>query len=141
MSRPTRGINHRRTGSNSNVDSSLVSQSTQVTANNMVTYNNNNNNNENNPTMQSDIMPRPSSNTTNSVNTTSNKEFLKLAQKVDCSGMVPTPRFGHIMVMVSPTKAVLFGGAVGDTRTFGITNETFCYNVMTKIWTKLNSKG
>jgi hypothetical protein len=77
---------------------------------------------------------------TNQLIANNNKEFNKIAQKVECSGKIPSARFGHIMVMVSPTKVVLFGGAVGDTRTFSITNETFCYNIMTKIWSKLVSK-
>lgn len=77
---------------------------------------------------------------TNTIIANNNKEFLRLSQKVECSGKIPTARFGHIMVLVSPTKAVLFGGAVGDTKNFSITNDTFCYNVMTKIWNKLQSK-
>lgn len=34
------------------------------------------------------------------------------AEKVKTSGDIPTPRFGHTFTMVSPNKAVMFGGAV-----------------------------
>jgi hypothetical protein len=44
------------------------------------------------------------------------------------------------MVLVSPVKAVLFGGAVGDTKNFVFSNETYILNLMTKIWLKLESK-
>jgi Galactose oxidase, central domain len=57
--------------------------------------------------------------------------------KVDCLGKNPSSRFGHTMVLVSQMKAVLFGGAVGDTKNFNISNETYVLNMMTKIWTKL----
>ena len=65
----------------------------------------------------------------------------KNVQKVDCLGKVPTARFGHTMVLVSPVKAVLFGGAVGDTKNFVFSNETYILNLMTKIWLKLESKN
>ena len=64
----------------------------------------------------------------------------KNSQKVDCLGKIPTARFGHTMVLVSPVKAVLFGGAVGDTKNFVFSNETYILNLMTKIWLKLESK-
>jgi len=41
--------------------------------------------------------------------------------------------------MVSPVKVVLFGGAVGDTKNFQFTNDTYVLNLMTKIWLKLES--
>jgi hypothetical protein len=59
--------------------------------------------------------------------------------KVDCLGKVPTARFGHTMALVSSVKAVLFGGAVGDTKTFVFSNETYILNLMTKIWVRLES--
>jgi hypothetical protein len=34
------------------------------------------------------------------------------ANKVEVTGDIPSPRFGHTLTMVSPDKAVLFGGAV-----------------------------
>ena len=59
---------------------------------------------------------------------------------LDCVGKIPTARFGHTIVMVSPVKVVLFGGAVGDTKNFQFTNDTYVLNLMTKIWLKLDSK-
>jgi protein phosphatase len=63
-----------------------------------------------------------------------------LHQKVDCVGKIPTARFGHTIVLVNPVKVVLFGGAVGDTKNFQFTNDTYALNLMTKIWVKLESK-
>ena len=63
----------------------------------------------------------------------------KNSQKVDCLGKIPTARFGHTMALVSPVKAVLFGGAVGDTKNFVFSNETYVLNLMTKIWLKIDS--
>lgn len=60
--------------------------------------------------------------------------------KVDTVGKLPSARFGHTITLISPVKVVLFGGAVGDTKNFNFSNETFILNIMTKIWTKLESK-
>jgi len=119
-------LNQRRTNSNTNEQGNNF-QNNSIQQNNM-------NVSDNNQTMQSD-----NSKSNRGIVANNNKEFLSLAQKVECSGKIPTARFGHIMVLVSDTKAVLFGGAVGDTRNFSITNDTFSFNIMTKIWTKLNS--
>jgi protein phosphatase len=64
-----------------------------------------------------------------------------IQQKVECVGKIPTARFGHTIVMVSPVKVVLFGGAVGDTKNFQFTNDTYVLNLMTKIWLKLESNN
>ena len=32
--------------------------------------------------------------------------------KVEVTGEIPSPRFGHTLTMVSSDKAILFGGAV-----------------------------
>jgi len=76
-------------------------------------------------------------NTISNENKPTNAEFMKLTEKVEVAGKVPSARFGHSMVLVSATKSVLFGGAVGDTRNFSITNDCFSFNVLTKIWIKL----
>jgi hypothetical protein len=67
-------------------------------------------------------------------------DMKQLQQKVDCVGKVPTARFGHTIVLVSQVKVVLFGGAVGDTKNFQFTGDTYVLNLMTKIWVKLESK-
>ena len=133
--------NHRRVPSNSS--NTLTTHENLQTANLMPNVNNSHIQ-QTNPSL--DTSQTNSSqlllNNDNGVNRNqgiNNQEFMKIAQKVECTGRIPTARFGHIMVLVSPTKAVLFGGAVGDTRNFTITNDTFCFNVMTKIWTKLES--
>jgi len=65
------------------------------------------------------------------------EEIKNLQIKVDCVGKIPSARFGHTLVLVSPVKVVLFGGAVGDTKNFQFSNETYVLNLMTKIWLKL----
>lgn len=69
-------------------------------------------------------------------NNISNANF---SLKVDTVGKLPSARFGHTITLISPVKVVLFGGAVGDTKNFNFSNETFILNIMTKIWTKLES--
>jgi hypothetical protein len=65
------------------------------------------------------------------------EEVKNLTIKVDCVGKIPSARFGHTLVLVSAVKIVLFGGAVGDTKNFQFSNETYVLNLMTKIWLKL----
>lgn len=50
----------------------------------------------------------------------------------------PLPRFGHSLVMINPVKVCLFGGAIGETRRINYSNDTYIYNIMTKIWMKLH---
>jgi hypothetical protein len=61
--------------------------------------------------------------------------------KVAMSGDIPAPRFGHTLTMVSKTRAVLFGGAIGDSGKFIITNETYIFDVPQKKWRKLETTG
>jgi protein phosphatase len=53
----------------------------------------------------------------------------------------PAPRFGHTLTLVSKTKAILFGGAVGDSGKFIITNETYLLDYEIKRWRKLDCTG
>jgi hypothetical protein len=119
---------------NQNLFNSNVAQNAGLTQG----YHGVNNSNPNN------ITPNLGNNTLNSNNLNllnSNAEDLKsLLQKIDCVGKVPTARFGHTIVLVSPVKIILFGGAVGDTRNFQFTNDTYVLNLITKIWLKLEGK-
>lgn len=65
----------------------------------------------------------------------------KVSSKVETTGEVPSARFGHTLTMVSQNKIILFGGAVGDTKNFVFSNETFSLNLSNKIWNKLESKN
>ena len=65
------------------------------------------------------------------------KEYLE-PLVIECNGDKPLSRFGHSLVMLNPVKVCLFGGAVGETRKINYTNDTYIYNIMTKIWIKLN---
>ena len=56
---------------------------------------------------------------------------------VDTNGNRPAPRFGHSLVMINTLKVCIFGGAIGDTRKINYSNETYIYNILTKLWIKL----
>ena len=68
-------------------------------------------------------------------------------EKIKTFGDIPSPRFRHTFTMVSPSKAVLFGGAVSvagsstfNPGKFVITNETFLYDFVTSKWKKISIK-
>ena len=42
-------------------------------------------------------------------------------EKFEVRGDIPQPRFGHTITLISKSKAVLFGGATGDTGRYAIT--------------------
>ena len=56
---------------------------------------------------------------------------------VDSNGNKPSPRFGHSLVMINNIKICIFGGAIGDTRRINYSNETYLFNILTKLWIKL----
>ena len=56
---------------------------------------------------------------------------------VDSNGNKPSPRFGHSLVMINNIKICIFGGAIGDTRKINYSNETYLFNILTKLWIKL----
>ena len=56
-------------------------------------------------------------------------------------GEAPQPRFGHTITLVSKTKAVLFGGATGNTEKYSITGDTYIFDCTTRKWTKLEPTG
>lgn len=60
-------------------------------------------------------------------------------EKVEVSGNPPTPRFGHTATILNKTKIVMFGGATGNTGQFSITDNTYLFDIVTKIWKKLES--
>jgi protein phosphatase len=64
-----------------------------------------------------------------------NMESLKV------SGDIPQARFGHTITLVSKTKAVLFGGATGDTGKYSITGDAFIFDCVTRKWKKLEPTG
>ena len=64
------------------------------------------------------------------------KESIYLSP-VDSNGNKPSPRFGHSLVMINDIKICIFGGAIGDTRKINYSNETYIFNILTKLWIKL----
>lgn len=67
----------------------------------------------------------------------SDLEILKINQHGD----IPSPRFGHTFTLISKSRAILFGGAIGDSGKFIITNETYVFDFPTKIWRKIENQG
>ncbi len=59
-------------------------------------------------------------------------------QPYEASGDIPPPRFGHTLTMCGKNKAILFGGAIGDSGKFIITNESYLIDFTLSKWTKLN---
>lgn len=60
-------------------------------------------------------------------------------EKIEVQGNTPLPRFGHSIALVSKTKAVLFGGATGDTGRYQITGDTYSFDLSNGIWKKIDS--
>ncbi|EZG78491.1 serine/threonine-protein phosphatase, partial [Gregarina niphandrodes] len=54
---------------------------------------------------------------------------------------LPAPRFGHSTTLIGPNSVILFGGAVGDTGHYQITNECYHYNLTDKTWSKLEAEN
>ncbi len=79
------------------------------------TYHNNSANEKPNPLMENSITPIIS----------------------DTSGNRPLPRFGQSLLSITPVKLLLFGGAVGNVQNYDFSNETFLFNLMTRIWSKI----
>ena len=60
--------------------------------------------------------------------------------KFPSAGDIPSNRFGHTIVPISKIKVCLFGGSIGDSRKLNYTNDTYIYNILTKLWKKINIK-
>lgn len=58
-------------------------------------------------------------------------------EKVEVFGTQPEARFGHTLTFISKTKAVLFGGAVGDTGKYSITADAYSFDLVTRVWRKI----
>jgi hypothetical protein len=63
----------------------------------------------------------------------------KVSSLITTAGEVPLPRFGHTMTPISKTKAVLFGGATGDTGRYSITGDTYLYDMISSNWKRLDN--
>lgn len=63
------------------------------------------------------------------------------SEELDVYGDIPQARFGHTVTLVSNNKAILFGGATGDTGKYIMTGDTYLFNILTKSWAKLTIKG
>ena len=55
-------------------------------------------------------------------------------------GEIPSPRFGHSLVMIDSAMLCLFGGAVEKNKKVYYLDDTYIFNILTKIWIKLNFK-
>ena len=64
-----------------------------------------------------------------------------MSEELEVFGDIPQARFGHTVTLVSNSKAVLFGGATGDTGKYIMTGDTYLFNILNKSWSKLTVKG
>ncbi len=129
-----------------NAQGSLNNTASSSFQNQQKTQNFSNNNNNFNYTQQNQNPEYFFSQGTNKYNTSMNsnkgrktpeREYLELLEE-ECNGEKPLSRFGHSLVMLDPVKVCLFGGAVGETRRINYSNDTYIYNILTKIWMKIN---
>lgn len=65
----------------------------------------------------------------------------KMFEPIEVSGDIPLSRFGHTITTLNKHKAVLFGGATGDTGKYSMTGDTYVFNVAKRNWQKLNPQG
>ena len=65
---------------------------------------------------------------------------LQELQKISPIGENPLNRFGHTIVNLTKVKICLFGGSVGNSKKLNYNNDTFTYNILTKMWLKINIK-
>ena len=61
--------------------------------------------------------------------------------KLTLQGDNPKPRFGHTISLVSRTKAILFGGAIGDATKYSITNDVYSLDLPSLSWKRLTPQG
>lgn len=71
-----------------------------------------------------------------------------LLERLEFTGDNPQPRFGHTITLIDKHRAILFGGAVGDTGIpnakagkYVITGDTFLCEFLNKKFRKLDPKG
>lgn len=62
---------------------------------------------------------------------------LDFAKAQDVYGDVPAARFGHSTTVVSQNLMVLFGGAVGDSGQYTITNDVYLWDLSSRQWSRL----
>ena len=65
----------------------------------------------------------------------------KAFEVLEVAGDIPQARFGHTITALNKHKAVLFGGATGDTGKYSMTGDTYLFNVTKRSWQKLNTQG
>ena len=59
-------------------------------------------------------------------------------EKIESTGTLPLPSFGHTATKVSKTKIVLFGGATGGDGKYSMTDDTYIFTTFKNEWSKLN---
>ena len=67
-----------------------------------------------------------------------NKVLKKYAQEVQ-SDVLPPPRFGHTVNIISKTRIVIFGGAIStpnNQASYTMTSDLYLYNMAQNIWKK-----
>ena len=62
----------------------------------------------------------------------------RITQRIETQGTAPQARFGHTVTAISKTKVILFGGAIGDTGKYSITGDTFCFDIATRAWSRID---
>ena len=113
--------------------SSNNSHNTYIKKNNSSKISNKNNNNNNNKNYNSVNLNQSKNNNQNTISSNNIPEL----SIIETYGNSPHARFGHSLVKLSQVKFCLFGGALGETRKLIYSNDTYIYNILTRIWTKV----
>lgn len=62
-------------------------------------------------------------------------------EKLVFQGDNPKARFGHSLTLACKSKAILFGGAIGDSTQYSITNDIYSLDLVNLGWKKINPQG
>ena len=68
-----------------------------------------------------------------------NEQFINKITPIKCksNGDIPLPLIGHSLVLISSNQFLIFGGMVFDNK---FTNDTFLYNLTSRLGLKLSLK-
>ena len=62
-------------------------------------------------------------------------------EDIEATGDIPQERFGHTITPIGSQKAILFGGAIGNSGKYIMTSDTYLFSSTKFLWTKLRAEG
>ena len=58
---------------------------------------------------------------------------------LDAKGDIPQARFGHTLTLIEKNILIMFGGAIGDTAKYTMTDQAFTFNTEKNEWSQIQS--